>query len=271
MKRAMALIFWALVASSPANAGEDVQWVSGEGYADVKGNMTFEQARRSALEAAREQALQRAVGLKLTDRFSEIVSQRGEKSAEFVEHAVVAESEGLVLDSNVKWQKPELISTGRDEPAFTRLRVKAEFKIARLPASDPSFQVRLKLNRARFIAGDMLRLEVSATENCHLYVFNIAADDMVYPIYPNPQRPKVWLQRGGTLILPEPKDGQVIRLFPLDGHDGDVEGVRVIAARSPLALPSERSFDLIQFNRWLYSLPRTQWVDATAAYSVFKE
>lgn len=268
-------ILWALALvvglCFPASALEEV-WVSGcEGQADVAGTITPEQAKHQALSMARSQALQKVSGLRVTDQFVQVMTERGREGSDFAFKEMTAVTEGIILEERHLQWSDERIVLRHGEPPLQRLHLRGDFKVAKLPPSDPDFDVSLKLNRTTLVAGDVLNLIISASQPARLMVFNLAADDRVYMVYPNRFVSELTVSRNRSVTVPAPNDGFELRPRPLDGHAMDTEAVRVIATRVAVQPPKadeDGRLSLSAFYRWLYSLPAAKWVQADQVYTI---
>jgi hypothetical protein len=260
----------------PVAQGEEVRtgWVDGQGQADVRGAVTQEEALSKARDEARLDAVRRASGTYIKSATTVAVSQRGDSATSLtVSETSVAES-GIVISERWELPKPYTETDPSSKVPYLRYVVSGRFEVAPLPVADDSLSVQLSLNRQQLVAGhDTLTLSVQPTEDVYALVFNLAADEKVYPIYPNARlKEPLSLPGQRTTVLPREDDPVVLRPVPAKGHKRDVERVRVIVSRKPLAPPAwgpDGAIDLPVFFRWQHQQLRTEaWAQAERTYEV---
>ena len=81
---------------------------------------------------------------------------------------------------------------------------------------------------------DEIRITMSAEEPVHAAVFAWGADNSVFRLYPNKNRPELTLPQGRRISLPSASDRIIIRSKPLPGHMENYEAIIVIASSKPL-------------------------------------
>lgn len=269
-----AVVFATLQGQSLAAAETWNKRIEASSSADVRGATTQEEALARARDEARREAVRRACGTIVKSSTTAVVTQSGDRANSLtVSEASVAE-EGIVIGED--WspvQAEKLMDPGTRLP-FIRYTVTGRFEVVPLPEGDNSLSVRLTLNRKQLIAGqDTLTLNIEPSENVYVLVFNLAADEKVYPIYPN-EHLKGALQLPGRVVtrLPRESDPIVLRPAPAQGHKRSIERVRVIASRKPIAPPSwggAGSLELHEFFRWQHRQLRLEsFAQADAAYEV---
>jgi hypothetical protein len=190
-----------------------------------------------------------------------------------VSEASVAE-EGIVIGEEWSPVQAETLKDPGTRLPFIRYTVKGQFEIAPLPEGDSSLSIRLTLNRKQLIAGqDTLVMNVEPSEPVYAMVFNLAADERVYPIYPN-EHLKTPLQLPGRVPtqLPREADPIVLRPQPAKGPKRSIERLRVIASRKPIAPPHwgrAGNLELHEFFRWQHKQLRLEaFAQADAVYEV---
>jgi hypothetical protein len=265
----------ALAFVSAARADEaPTRWIKVEGSADVRGAVTQEEALARARDEARLEAVRRALGTAVNAATTAAVSERGGSLTSLTVSEVSTVEAGIVISE--EWGPPK--SMTETDPStkvpYMRYVVSGRFEVAPLPAPDGGLSVQLSLNRQQLVAGqDLLSLTVKPNEDVYALVFNLAADEKVYPIYPNARLSEALRLPGNRETqLPREKDPIVLRPQPAKGHKRDLERVRVIVSRKPLAPPpwgSDGAVDLPTFFRWQHQKLRDEaWAQAERTYEV---
>lgn len=268
MIRSLLALCLLLVVADAAGA-EEARWTRGEGYYDLKGDVTEAEAKSRALQAARAQAIEKAVGLEVKDQFIDVVVQRNGSGGDFSKREVATLVLGVIKDSRkASWQVKAI---GSGDTAFIRYTFEGEFLVARRPRGQAPFSIDLKLPRSKVLSGDDMSLVLSASEILHAAVFTLGADDRVYVLYPNRHRENLVVPAGKGVSLPSPQDPFTLKPSNLPGHREDHEVLRVVASRSPIRPPAagpDGSLDLGAFYDWLYGLEPGTWAEDSKPYSI---
>lgn len=259
----------------PAGADEGV-WVTCTGRAALH-HITPEEAKAKALEEARRDAVEQVCGVRLQ---GETLVQNARLASDFI-HAI---SYGHVVDVRDTVWTTEQVQVRPNEPPSITYIVTLRARVAQERGEpDPAFSVSLTLNRTAFEAGDEMALTLSATQDCHVTVLNIGADDTVRVLLPNVVRKECRLKAEETLTFPGPTEqgaGLHLRVYPLPGHREDAEVVKVIATRSfvpfgdgakvagGFGVLGTPAFALTDLARRLVSVPMQDRAEATATYRV---
>ncbi len=258
-------------AATAAAAAPTAVWQRGEAAYDVKGNVSDEQARKEVQLRARSNAIELLMGRVVADKFVNMTMKRDQKKSSFILRELSASVHGLVVDvGEERWSFKPIMDRQTGAFLYTQYLYSANFKVAPPPPPDLTFGVELKLSTTNIYAGDALRFEVDVTKAAHLMVFNLAADDRVNIIYPNRFTGAILATPGHTLKLPAADHKFEITPYTLEGHAMDAESLRVIATRNPVKPPPSKdgSLSIIEFMRWLYALPPSEWSEAEQSYTI---
>jgi hypothetical protein len=258
-----------LLVALPVRAEESARWTRAEGSYDLKGNVTETEARTRALQAAQTQAIEKAVGIEVKDRFLDVVIQRGTKETDLTKREIATLALGVVRDKRKLSWNTRVIGTG--DESFSRVSVQGEFLVAGRPRSEAPFQLRLKLPRTTVVSGDAMNMEIATTESLHVAIFTLAADDRVYVLYPNRHQEDLVVPKGDSLRLPSPNDPFVLQPTNLEGHREDQEVLRAIASRTALRPPApdkDGAIALRAFYDWLYGLEPGSWSEDMKTYTI---
>ena len=247
-------------------------WIESEGLVTVSEDDTRHQARAAAINQARRTAMQDFLGVKVKARTMDFQQEGLKKAQALTESLLLTTRQGRILDE-------KLLSEGyRDLPGCVGCRYGATIKTCILPAndSDQDFTVDLGLSRNRLVHGDTVKLNVTASKDCHLYVYDLWLDwEKVAMIVPNPQVPEVFLKAGQTWEYPNEqakKAGvQELRAELPEGYTVSAETVRVICTKTKLP---EKTFDAGEgFLAVLRRLNagRVDWAEDAQAFTIYKQ
>lgn len=206
-----------------------VKGVIGRGEATVVG-VTAEEVRLIALQRARADAINQAIGVKIQ---SAVLVKDSLLVAEFLKTF----SHGFIVEEKVKWLPLADLREKEHQAPIPFFRVEIEAVVG-VPERkiDPGFFLRAELDRDIFQAGDQARLSATVTRKAHLAIFNLMANDRVAMIYPNPREAKTrLLQPGETFSFPP--EGDILQMRTLPGHQRDCEAFMVTAVPKGENLP----------------------------------
>ena len=161
-------------------------WYEAVGTAPLV-NITPEQARRRALQDAREQALMFAVGVDITDA---TLWHQAEEGGQLVDQFYSLNQQVLagrvVEERNAEWSR---VNAGQGALGMLAYKVKVELKVEPEKGDpDPGFSVEVRLNREVFRPGEEMRMEITAPRPCYVNVFCLTASDTVVTLLPHRDR-----------------------------------------------------------------------------------
>ncbi len=258
-------------------------WIEAWGEARVEG-ITPEEAKTKALEAARGEAIAFAVGRVIRNLDYRALEEAGESFRDVFLSFSRQTSSGKVVDERrPEWSECKIPTSGRSLP-ITVYRARIEVKVARQEGRpDPGFAVEVTPNKERFIDGEGMQLEITATRPCHVTVLNITAADTVVVILPHEHRPASYVEPGDTLRVPDEHEKAMGISYPVtvpEGRRQATERVLVIATRTEPSLGvgwrntahhnqvPTRKAALVHMMRWLVQVPREEWTEADVVYQV---
>lgn len=258
-----------LLCTIPAWAEET--WVEIEGQATLAGNTTPDEAARDAIKRAQARAIEQVTGAIISDDAFSVRDRSGQLRL-FRETKSV--TTGRITEQAIRGWRIESRSVRADEPPIVTYIVNLKAKVARDEPPDPGFRVALNLSATTLRSGEELKLTVHTTQDAYLGLFNLAADDRVYPLYPNPHTPVLKASPNQELHLPLPREPFALRPRTLPGHARDTEGLKVVACKDPLRLPplkpGDRSMSITDFYRWLLQTPASRRAEETAEYTILE-
>ena len=202
------------------------------GEAVLGSHMTDQQAKRAAVNDARAKAIEEAAGVRVDTAWL------GESSLERA-HFLQALAHGYIVEEEVLEWASELRRDPNDAkaPPITvhRVRLRATVEVPPKSAT-PDFEVRAKLNRTTFEAGDSAVLDIDASRDAWVYVFNLMANDTASLLCPNRWQPGNRVARAEKLVFPAPGCGVNLEMQLLPGDPESAESFLVVAFPEDLGL-----------------------------------
>ena len=148
---------------------------------------------------------------------------------------------------------------------------------------DPGFSVEATLQKNLLKSGEELIINVTPSQDCYLYLFNLMADQSIMLMYPNEYIPDNFLQAGKTLQIPNAKLRKMLqfKVAPLPGEALSSESVYIVCTQS--AVPVNRNLprigksvpviasgsqNFLELQRWLTTIPLNQRVEQNLIYHV---
>lgn len=252
-------------------ASENPVWVEAEGEA-VLGEMD---TPREVIERSRKDALSKAVEA-ATGIF--LKSHTLVSNSQISEDLIFASVKGEVVKSKV-------IRKGWDEKDRTiyRTSLKAQVKPV-YPEKGQGLSARLYLSRSAVKEGDSVKVFYSASTDCHVYIFCVAADGSVTLLFPNAEVHDNRAVADQAYEFPPAHSTVVLKAILLPGSRTPAqEKIKMIATRSrqdliPLGF-QEGTFQVYTAQstgmisdlvRKLNHLEPGEWTEATAVYTIDK-
>ena len=253
-------------------------WVSCRGEAAIQ-NITQEEAEHIAKRRARLDAIEKVCGVQI---HSETLVNDFVMAGDFI-HAF--SSGEVVEEKDIQWQTETLPPENPASPPTVLLRLTMMAKVAvSEDQPDPSFKVDCKMNRTTFQSGDEVIFTIKPTKDCYVHIFNLAANDSVYILFPNNNFvTSNYIEAGKMVQIPGKSDiesNRSIRVSVLPGHKQDTEVVKIVATKSPVQFVEDfqvlNGFGLIgtprvavqQIARWLSQIPLSERAEETIVYTV---
>lgn len=264
----------AIVLCGAAATGPETRTV--EVTATVYGlGRTPEAARREALHRARDKAVAEVTGVRIAAQQLRLRSEVPGAMRDAFSYLVQTSTQGRIVHEEVSY-RTELLD---DVPVY-RATLVAEVALED-GERDPGFTVDFHPtpDTHAFRDGEGIALEVVATRDSYLTVFNVRSDGEVEVLFPNRFDDDNRAPAGKTVRLPRPSRGFEIRARLSEGRDRDREQVLVVATLD--AVPyrvealgdemvpdSDREPGLTALNRWLLQIPVARRAEALWEYEV---
>lgn len=265
-----------------ANASEH-NWWGGEGIVNLS-HITPENARSEAHNIARQDALSKArlevVGYTASS-LTELSTRDDDQVYDHFTRFVRTITRGRILKEDILFdgiEQQPIPGTNRTQPIY---RVKIRVQIHQEEGEpDPAFKLSINLNEESFREGETITLELKATRDCYVTVFNLYAHDSLRIWFPHEFDPYNFLQKGKSFFIPDPDALWDIPLGLLPGKEIDVESVLVIATKDNIPFTTLRAVTvegalamdqaLTTISNWLIEIPIDRRTEDMATYRVVK-
>jgi hypothetical protein len=238
---------------------------------------TPEQARREALQRARDEAVVRTAGVRVAAQQLRLRSEDGDGTVrDGFSSLVETSTEGRIIEEHVTYR--------------TRLENEIPIYEASLVAvveledgaRDAGFTLDLSTSTgSRTIRdGEPLILEVTASRRCYLTLIHVGSEDALELLVPNPFLAEMEIEAGRTIRIPARSAGFQIRARLSGSRERERERLLAVATLDPVLFTLEagagdelstegavgNSFTAL--NRWLLRIPVARRAEALWEYEI---
>ena len=238
---------------------------------------TPEQARREALQRARDEALVRTAGVRVSSQQLRLRAEDTDGTVhDRFSSLVETSTEGRIVDERVTYHT----RLENDVPIYDADLV----AVVALEdgARDPGFTLDLvsQLRTRTFRDGEPLTLEVAASRRSYLTLIHIDADGTLDVIVPNRFVAVAAIEAGQTMQIPARSATFLIRAKLGDGQERARERILAVATLDPLTftldtgITGELSVEdraangFTALNRWLLRIPVARRAEALWDYEI---
>lgn len=248
-------------------------------------NITPEEARRQALDNARNKALAHANGIDIQGtnllRREEVAGNIND-----VFYSISQQTHGgrIVEERVPVWEWYTLPAD--PQPPIQVYRVRVQVKVeSGTGVPDPDFAVSIQLNKDHYRSGEEMEMAITATKPCHLTLFCLTATDTVVVLLPHKYRQDRQVNPGDTLYVPDAQEKQRgirYKVFTPLGRTQATETIKVIATKQDYTFGAGRETASIytqiptyqdaysEMLRWLMRIPRNERAEAQVTYIVIE-
>ncbi len=267
-----ALLAW-LAAAPVARAETRVVEVS----ASVVGiDRTPEQARRQALERAREEAVAQATGIRVAAQQIRMRSELDGASSDAFSFLVQTSTEGRIVKEQVTY-RTRLDGETPVYEAFLVAEVALEEGVR-----DPGFTLEVTTlpDTNVYRDGELLAVEVTASRPCYVTLIRVGADGSLDVLFPNRFRPPHPIDAGTAVRIPSESDRFAIRARLAEGRELEHERLLAVATLDPIVFDLDRTegnelaadgsagTSLTALNRWLLQIPVARRAESLWEYEI---
>ncbi|MDZ7292451.1 MAG: DUF4384 domain-containing protein [candidate division KSB1 bacterium] len=257
-----------------------------EGLASMA-EMNQQQARTAALNEARAEAVRIVAGVKIRSESIGVKSesmQEGKTTAlqEFFASVNRDVAYGHVVREEVLEEGPVTFANVPGKPPQLQYRVKIRAQVAvEQSEPDPTFSLQVKTNKDIYRENELMTINIKATQDCYVYVFNVMANDSLVVLFPNLYMQDNRLKADSSLhLMPV---GLSLQVSLLPGMQRATELIYVVATKQRYKFAPEwrdedealrstatKSFAFIELPRWLANIPPDKRTDRVVAYEVYR-
>jgi len=264
---------------------QDLRWVEAEALVSMA-NRTQEQARFTALTEARADAVRKVVGTKIHTENFRVQSETSDgRMAAVVQDFFTSVNRdvayGQVVDEETIYEGVETYDVEPGRPQlYYRVRIKAQVAQEK-GEPDPSFAVHVKTNKMIYLENEEMTIDLQATQDCYVYVFNVLANDSLIVLFPNRYMQDNHLRADHPLHLMPVGFGLEVTLLP--GFQRAQELIYVVATKGRFDFEpnwqrgeeafhtaATPAFALIELPRWLANIPLDKRTDRVVSYEVYR-
>ena len=210
-------------------------WVEAEATVPVGEDLSKSQARASALEKARDAAMQDILGVEVNQRGLDYQQEGLRGQTNLIESVLRTTRRGCILNEKVLTDEYRDLGPCRQCAYFVELRACIKERAA---DADKDLRVELALSRDHFQEGDEARITVTASRDVYLYVYDVGMKSDTSLIAPNEQFPEIKVKGGQTWVYPDDeavKRGvRLVAQMPEGNLPVSAETIRVVATKLPL-------------------------------------
>ena len=210
-------------------------WVNATGIAEVTNSMSPAQALALAISDARRISLKKILGVEIRSR-DLVFQQSGLKNHDsLIQSLVQTMRQGRILNEKVG-QNGYVASSNCP---YCQYQASVSDCVKPLTQkSDQNFWVRVSLTKQHLTNNESDQIQVSASTDCSIYLYDQSLDGSISLIAPNDYVSKLHAGPNHTLLYPDPKnadeDGlELIAQIP-SGQKMSAETISAIASKQPL-------------------------------------
>jgi hypothetical protein len=266
---------------SRANGGDydNLPWTQGEGRVTFE-TISPKQAREEALDLARRRAVANVTGYQVSSTADRVRIQSGNEMMDRFRQITASEVHGHIVEEEILGYRTDMIDEALQMVCTIRARVAVD---ARKP--DPSFRLQSKLlgpESRVFRSGEQLILELQATKDCYVTVFNVATDGSYAVLIPTERLSNCRLVAKQAQQFPS-KDERVIspiRVYAEPDRETTEEYFFIVATLEQYPFLSNELTELgnnlvatpkaspSDFSRWMLQIPPDQRTTSDVFYSI---
>jgi hypothetical protein len=273
----LALVVLVSAALWPSGIARAAETRTVEVTAEVHGlGRTPEEARREALQRARDMAVAEVAGIRIAAQQLRLKTEDPGQVRDAFSYLVHTSTYGRIVREEISYRT----SLVDDVPVY-RATLRAEVVLEE-GDRDPGFALEL---RARpdshiFREGEPITLELTSSRDCYVTLLDIDPGGGIALLFPNAYDGDNRLSAGRPLVLPRPSRGVEIRARRGDEGAGTHERILAVATldRVPFVLDESDEDEIVPaaaredaitaLNRWLLRIPADRRVEALWNYEV---
>ena len=244
-------------------------------------------ARENMLKSLRNEAVSKKVGttVEITSLLTDLMSATNDEGYEQSAWSGFFKStvSGVITDQKI--EKDELNDLGSDKGY--ELQLTCRFYVVPVQGDrDPGFILDARLDKNMLNDGDELVINVKPSKDCHIYMFNLMADNNALLMYPNDHMKNNYVEKGNSITVPDPDIRKYVRfrVGTMPGEEITSESIYVVCTKQPIPMIEDlpkvgRSLEtfrgdsdsFVKLQRWLTKIPLDQRIEKALIYHVSKK
>ena len=262
------------------NIEHDSQWFNGRGVVTLA-NITPEEAYQRALDLARNDALSKA-GEEIIGLSSRLIQEGTSNDAydQFIQFTQRI-TRGKILEEVIIKNGIELQQISNTGVTRSNYVVEINARVSpEIGKSDPDFNMEISLNKSVYSSGELLYVELTASKDCYVTIFNLHSNDSLQVVYPNYINKDNRLYSGSARIIPSKDDSWKITVRIANERNIDQESLFVVGtkeknpfSRAGNGLGNElisTGEALIAINKWLITIEKNNRTQAMVSYTIVR-
>ena len=226
--------------------------MTAEGTVPFGPDTTLGEAGARSREKARQQAVEKAVGVFVNGRTLVY-------NTKVAENVVTSMVRGIIIEEHILDEGIRSTATYSESvPLLYRTKLRAKVKPVSLKyAKDLNIDV--TLNRTVYQEGDEVQVTITPSQDTYVYIFNVRQDDSVTLLFPNNFSQDNFLSAQSEFVFPDESQRQLgirLRVELPQGKSKSIEKVKVVA--------TETQVDLLN-NTQEGTTPSRRWLDRTSS------
>ena len=184
--------------------------------------------------------------------------------------------EEVILKNGIELHK--ISSTGVTRSDYV---VKINARVSpEIGKSDPDFNIELSLNKSVYSSGESLYIELAATKDCYVTIFNLYSNDSLRIVYPNYMSRDNRQYAGSTRIIPSKDESWTLTVQLSGDRNIDQEALFGVATKekNPFSRVGKDIDNglismgeaLIAINKWLINIDKKNRTQAIVSYKIVR-
>ncbi len=277
------IIYLLLLSFLSANSlAQEHKWVEAEGRASME-QRTQQEARVEALREARVKAVTQAGVTVQSDAWLKQYENTKDKKTVVLQDYFASVSRevahGEIVHEEILFEA--IVTSGMPPQAFYEVKIKTQVAVIKgLP--DPAFNLQVKINKEKYKENETMTIDLWATKNCYIYIFNFLANDSILVLFPN-RYPWGNNQLKAGTVLHLPPAGYSFSVSLLPGFQEAQELIYVVATKERYDFAptwwnknegfqstATEAFAFVELPRWLVRIPPDQRTNAVVQYEIYR-
>lgn len=234
----------------------------------IEDDISVEEAKIELLNIVRQRAIEKVTGIQIKSFRSLTESESNNSYFNSYKKLISVNIDGkITTEHTIKYSK---------QSDYLVINYSAEVS-KDFSKPDPYFKVSIKTDKRIYQVGNNLVLKVEATKPSYIHIITIDEKNLISQLFPNYYMDENFISANTERRIPNKKEEQVLS-FTLGEYidkNSYTELLICIATKKPISFKEltsniEYTDNWLILNNWLMSIPRNEWTEAYASYTVFR-